>query len=191
MPHPRGDRRSRSGLGQKRFKHGLPWAGTGSTANYFIDALIQIKGKIDATVASSIASEERLKANGFNVVALSTVSDLRLYIDGADEATKHLHLIKGGGGALTREKIVAAASETFICIADDSKLVDVLGKFPLPIEVIPMATSYVARQGYVGGRYTVTYIYSLRQRRKPRSVRQSREYMLKLRKSGKKNLLHT
>jgi ribose 5-phosphate isomerase A len=120
--------------------------GTGSTANYFIDALVQIKGKIDATVASSIASEERLKANGFNVVALSTVSDLRLYIDGADEATKHLHLIKGGGGALTREKIVAAASETFICIADDSKLVDVLGKFPLPVEVIPMATSYVARQ---------------------------------------------
>ena len=120
--------------------------GTGSTANYFIDALVQIKGKIDATVASSIASEERLKANGFNVVALSTVSDLRLYIDGADEATKHLHLIKGGGGSLTREKIVAAASETFICIADDSKLVDVLGKFPLPIEVIPMATSYVARQ---------------------------------------------
>jgi len=120
--------------------------GTGSTANYFIDALIQIKGKIDATVASSIASEERLKMNGFNVVALSTASDLRLYIDGADEATKHLHLIKGGGGALTREKIVAAASETFICIVDDSKLVDVLGKFPLPIEVIPMATSYVARQ---------------------------------------------
>jgi len=120
--------------------------GTGSTANHFIDALARIKGKIDGTVASSVASAERLKKHGIAVMDLNTAGDLPLYVDGADEATKHLHLIKGGGGALTREKIVAAASKTFVCIADDTKLVDVLGKFPLPIEVIPMAQSYVARQ---------------------------------------------
>jgi len=120
--------------------------GTGSTANHFIDALARIKGKIDGTVASSVASADRLKKHGIAVMDLNTAGDLPLYVDGADEATKHLHLIKGGGGALTREKIVAAASKTFVCIADDSKLVDVLGKFPLPIEVIPMAQSFVARQ---------------------------------------------
>ena len=119
--------------------------GTGSTANHFIDGLAKIKGKLDGAVASSNATAERLKKAGIPVLELNATGDLPLYVDGADEATKHLHLIKGGGGALTREKIVAAASRKFVCIADDSKLVDVLGKFPLPVEVIPMARSYVAR----------------------------------------------
>ena len=120
--------------------------GTGSTANHFIDGLAKIKGKLDGAVASSSATAERLKQVGIPVLDLNATGDLPLYVDGADEATKHLHLIKGGGGALTREKIVAAASRRFICIADDSKLVDVLGKFPLPVEVIPMARSLVARK---------------------------------------------
>ena len=120
--------------------------GTGSTANHFIDLLAGIKGRIEGAVASSVASAERLKKHGIPVFDLNAVGDLSLYVDGADESTRHLHLIKGGGGALTREKIVAAASKTFVCIADETKLVDVLGKFPLPVEVIPMARSYVARQ---------------------------------------------
>lgn len=120
--------------------------GTGSTANHFIDLLATVKGKIDATVASSIASENRLKSHGIPVMDFNTAGQLSLYVDGADESTKHLHLIKGGGGALTREKIVAGGSEKFVCIADDTKLVDMLGKFPLPIEVIPMAQSMVARE---------------------------------------------
>jgi len=120
--------------------------GTGSTANHFIDLLAGIKGRIEGTVASSVASAERLKKHGIPVFDLNAVGDLSLYVDGADESSRHLHLIKGGGGALTREKIVAAASKMFVCIADESKLVDVLGKFPLPVEVIPMARSYVARQ---------------------------------------------
>jgi ribose 5-phosphate isomerase A len=120
--------------------------GTGSTANYFIDGLARIKGKLDGTVASSEASAERLRGHGISVLDLNSAGDLQLYVDGADESTRHLHLIKGGGGALTREKIVAAASDKFVCIADESKLVDVLGSFPLPVEVIPMARSYVARQ---------------------------------------------
>lgn len=120
--------------------------GTGSTVNHFIDALAAIKGRIDGAVSSSEASSERLKAHGIPVVDLNSVTELSVYVDGADESNHYLHLIKGGGGALTREKIVAAASRTFICIADSSKLVDVLGKFPLPVEVIPMARSYVARQ---------------------------------------------
>ena len=120
--------------------------GTGSTANHFIDLLAGIKGRIEGTVASSVASAERLKKHGIPVFDLNAVGDLSLYVDGADESSHHLHLIKGGGGALTREKIVAAASKMFVCIADESKLVDVLGKFPLPVEVIPMARSYVARQ---------------------------------------------
>lgn len=120
--------------------------GTGSTANYFIDGLAGIKGKLDGTVASSEASAERLRGHGIPVMDLNSAGELQLYVDGADESTRHLHLIKGGGGALTREKIVAAASEKFICIADESKLVDVLGSFPLPVEVIPMARSYVARE---------------------------------------------
>ncbi len=120
--------------------------GTGSTANFFIDGLATIKGKIDGTVASSLASAERLQGHGIRVLDLNEAGQLSLYVDGADESTRHLHLIKGGGGALTREKIVAAASDKFVCIADDSKLVDVLGEFPLPVEVIPMAQSYVARE---------------------------------------------
>jgi ribose 5-phosphate isomerase A len=120
--------------------------GTGSTANHFIDALAKIKGKIDGAVASSSATAERLKKHGIAVLDLNATGDLPLYVDGADEATRHRQLIKGGGGALTREKIVAAASEKFICIADESKLVGVLGHFPLPVEVIPMARSLVARK---------------------------------------------
>ncbi|MCK5902361.1 MAG: ribose-5-phosphate isomerase RpiA [Cocleimonas sp.] len=120
--------------------------GTGSTANHFIDQLAKIKHKIDATVASSVASEERLKGHGITVLDLNTAGALSLYVDGADESNKSLHLIKGGGGALTREKIVAAASEKFVCIADESKLVDVMGSFPLPVEVIPMAQSYIGRE---------------------------------------------
>lgn len=120
--------------------------GTGSTANYFVDALAQIKNKIEGTVASSNATAERLKSHGIPVFELNSIDEISVYIDGADESNRYLHLIKGGGGALTREKIVAAVSTRFVCIADDSKLVDVLGKFPLPVEVIPMARSYVARQ---------------------------------------------
>ncbi|MHB8414350.1 MAG: ribose-5-phosphate isomerase RpiA [Acidiferrobacteraceae bacterium] len=120
--------------------------GTGSTANHFIDLLPTVRGRVDAAVASSEASAARLKERGIDVVDLNQAGTLSVYVDGADEATPHLALIKGGGGALTREKIVAAASRTFVCIADESKLVDVLGRFPLPIEVIPMARSYVARE---------------------------------------------
>lgn len=120
--------------------------GTGSTANYFIDLLATIKHKIKGAVASSKATEMRLKSYGIEVFDLNSVDKLPIYIDGADEINSHLQMIKGGGAALTREKIVAAVAEKFICIADDSKKVDVLGNFPLPIEVIPLARSYVARQ---------------------------------------------
>ena len=120
--------------------------GTGSTANFFIDELAKIKHKIEGTVASSEASAERLRGHGIEVFDLNSVSEIAVYVDGADESNKYLHLVKGGGGALTREKIVAAASKKFVCIADESKLVDVMGKFPLPIEVIPMARSLVARE---------------------------------------------
>jgi ribose 5-phosphate isomerase A len=120
--------------------------GTGSTANCFIDELAKIKGRIDGAVASSQASAERLRAHGIRVVDLNSVSELPVYVDGADEITEHLAMIKGGGGALTREKIVAAVARKFICIADESKLVGVLGKFPLPVEVIPMARSHVGRE---------------------------------------------
>ena len=120
--------------------------GTGSTANWFIEALAGIKAKIDGTVASSEASANLLREQGIAVLELDQLISLPVYVDGADEATRHLHLIKGGGGALTREKIVAHASEKFVCIADDSKLVDRLGAFPLPVEVIPMAQSMVARE---------------------------------------------
>ncbi len=119
--------------------------GTGSTANFFIDGLAKIKGKIDGAVASSDASAKRIKSHGIEVLDINSVGRLPIYVDGADESTKNRHLIKGGGGALTREKIVAQASEKFICIADQSKLVDRLGTFPLPIEVIPMAQSLVSR----------------------------------------------
>jgi len=120
--------------------------GTGSTANLFIDELAKMKNKIDGTVASAEASAESLRGHGIKVYELDQVGDLPVYVDGADESTKHLHLIKGGGAALTREKIVAAASDKFVCIADDSKLVSTLGAFPLPVEVIPMSKSYIARQ---------------------------------------------
>jgi len=120
--------------------------GTGSTANFFIDELAKIKHKIRGAVASSEASTRRLQGHGIEVMSLNDAGDLPVYVDGADEITKHMHMLKGGGGALTREKIVAAASKKFICVCDQSKLVDVLGKFPLPIEVIPMARSYIARE---------------------------------------------
>jgi len=125
---------------------GVIGVGTGSTVNHFIDLLAPLKHKIEGAVSSSEASTERMKAHGIPVYDLNSVGDLEIYVDGADESNKFLHLIKGGGGALTREKIVAAASKKFVCIADESKLVDVLGEFPLPVEVIPMARSYVARQ---------------------------------------------
>jgi ribose 5-phosphate isomerase A len=120
--------------------------GTGSTVDYFIDGLADYAYRLDAVVSSSNASTEKLRAHGIDVADLNAVGDLDLYVDGADEATRHLHLIKGGGGALTREKILAGASRRFICIADDTKLVGMLGAFPLPIEVIPLARSFVARQ---------------------------------------------
>jgi len=127
--------------------------GTGSTVNHFIDVLAGIKHKIKGAVSSSVASTERMQGHGITVYDLNEVSDIQVYIDGADESDHHLNLIKGGGGALTREKIIAGASNKFVCIADESKLVDVLGEFPLPIEVIPMARSFIARELVkIGGR---------------------------------------
>jgi ribose 5-phosphate isomerase A len=120
--------------------------GSGSTANFFIDELAKMKNRITGAVASSEKTAERLKKHGIRLFDLNTVNELPVYIDGADEITEHLAMIKGGGGALTREKIVAAVAKKFVCIADESKLVPVLGKFPLPVEVIPMARGYVARQ---------------------------------------------
>jgi ribose 5-phosphate isomerase A len=120
--------------------------GSGSTVFKFIEALASIKHKLDGAVAASDASAERLKKHGIRVLDLNSVNELPVYIDGADEITEHLHMIKGGGGALTREKITAAVARKFVCICDASKLVPVLGKFPLPVEVIPMARSYVARE---------------------------------------------
>ena len=120
--------------------------GTGSTANLFIDALAKYKNKISATVASSVVSEEKLKAYQINVIELNETTHVDFYIDGADESNHQLQLIKGGGGALTREKIIASAAKEFLCIADESKLVNQLGAFPLPIEVIPMASNYVSRE---------------------------------------------
>ncbi|EMP55172.1 ribose-5-phosphate isomerase RpiA [Marinobacter koreensis] len=120
--------------------------GTGSTANFFIDLLAEHKAEFDGAVASSEATAERLKGHGIPVYDLNSANTLEFYVDGADETNERLELIKGGGGALTREKIVAAVAKTFICIADESKQVGVLGDFPLPVEVIPMARSYVARQ---------------------------------------------
>lgn len=127
-------------------KGGVIGVGTGSTVNHFIDLLATIKHRIEGAVSSSEASTERLKAHGIQVFNLNATGELDVYVDGADESNRQLQLIKGGGGALTREKIVAAASRKFVCIADESKLVGVLGKFPLPVEVIPMARSYVARE---------------------------------------------
>ena len=120
--------------------------GSGSTVNFFIDALAGIKGRIEGAVAASEASAERLKKHGIRVFDLNSVADLPVYVDGADEITEHMHMIKGGGGALTREKIVAAVARKFVCICDASKLVPTLGRFPLPVEVIPMARSHVGRE---------------------------------------------
>ncbi|HEX9584594.1 MAG TPA: ribose-5-phosphate isomerase RpiA [Gammaproteobacteria bacterium] len=119
--------------------------GTGSTANFFIDALADIRSRVDGTVASSEATARRLTSHGIDVLDLNDVKEIAVYIDGADECTRHRHLVKGGGGALTREKIVAAVAGKFVCIVDDSKLVGRLGAFPLPVEVIPLARSHVAR----------------------------------------------
>ncbi len=127
--------------------------GTGSTANFFIDALATIKNDIKGAVASSIATQERLENHGIKVFDLNEVGHMSVYIDGCDESDNQLNLIKGGGGALTREKIVAAVADKFVCIADESKLVSVIGDFPLPVEVIPMATNHVKRQieRHIGG----------------------------------------
>jgi len=127
--------------------------GSGSTANFFIDELAKVKGRIKGAVASSVRTAERLKSYGIRVVELTDVDELPVYVDGADEVTEHGAMIKGGGGALTREKIAAAVARKFVCIADESKLVPVLGEFPLPVEVIPMARSHVAREMVkLGGR---------------------------------------
>ncbi|WP_448098933.1 ribose-5-phosphate isomerase RpiA [Luteibacter yeojuensis] len=133
-------------VGNGSFKDGIIGVGTGSTVNFFIDELSQYRDRIKAAVSSSEASSARLRKLGIDVIDLNAAGRLDLYVDGADECDPHKRLIKGGGAALTREKIVAAASDTFVCIVDASKLVDVLGKFPLPIEVIPMARSHVARE---------------------------------------------
>jgi ribose 5-phosphate isomerase A len=125
---------------------GVIGVGTGSTVNHFIDLLAKVKHRFDGAVSSSEASTARLKSHGIQVLDLNSCGDLEVYVDGADESNHYLQLIKGGGGALTREKIIAGASRKFVCIADEGKLVDVLGAFPLPVEVIPMARSFVARQ---------------------------------------------
>ncbi len=127
-------------------KDSIVGVGTGSTANFFIDALADIKTFFDGAVASSEATAERLKKHGITVYDLNSVNDMEVYVDGADEFDGQLNLIKGGGGALTREKIVAAVAKEFVCIVDSSKRVEVMGEFPLPVEVIPMARSYVARE---------------------------------------------
>ena len=127
-------------------RHSIVGVGTGSTANHFIDLLAPLRDDFQGAVASSEATAQRLQQHGIEVFDLNTVSDLEFYVDGADETNANLELIKGGGAALTREKIVAAVAKTFICIADESKQVDVLGAFPLPVEVIPMARSHVGRE---------------------------------------------
>jgi len=130
----------------KYAQEGVIGVGSGSTVNMFIDALATMKGRIDGAVAASETSAERLRSHGIRVYDLNAVNELLVYVDGADEVTEHLYMIKGGGGALTREKIVAAVAKKFVCICDASKLVPVLGKFPVPVEVIPMARSYVGRE---------------------------------------------
>ena len=127
-------------------REGIVGVGTGSTVNFFIQELAQIKARLEGAVSSSEASTARLKAVGIPVLDLNSVNELPVYVDGADEITPHFAMIKGGGGALTREKIVAAVAKKFVCIADGKKLVPVLGNFPLPLEVIPMARSHVARE---------------------------------------------
>jgi ribose 5-phosphate isomerase A len=128
------------------FEEGIIGVGTGSTVNHFIDLLADIKHRVEAAISSSEESTNRLKEHGIPVIDLNSTGELELYVDGADESNNYLQLIKGGGAALTREKIIAQASKRFICIADESKLVRILGSFPLPVEVIPMARSLVARE---------------------------------------------
>lgn len=130
----------------KYVESGIIGVGTGSTANFFIDELAKVKSKIEGAVASSEATAKRLRSHGIEVFDLNNIDGMDIYVDGADEITEHMHMLKGGGGALTREKIVAANAKNFICICDESKYVPVLGKFPLPVEVLPMARSYVARE---------------------------------------------
>jgi ribose 5-phosphate isomerase A len=125
---------------------GIVGVGTGSTVNFFIDGLAALRGRIAGAVSSSVASTRRLESHGIPVLDLNDAGELEVYVDGADEATRRLHLVRGGGGALTREKIVAAASRRFVCIVDEQKLVERLGRFPLPVEVIPMARRHVASQ---------------------------------------------
>src|SRR5438045_5999246 len=139
----------------KYAQEGVIGVGSGSTVNLFIDALAAIKGRIDGAVAASETSAARLKRHGIRVYDLNAVNELPVYVDGADEVTEHLHMIKGGGGALTLEKIVAAVAKKFVCICDATKLVPVLGKFPLPVEVIPMARSYVVREMLKRGAHPV------------------------------------
>jgi ribose 5-phosphate isomerase A len=127
-------------------KDGIIGVGTGSTANYFIEELAKVKHKIEGAVASSEATAQRLRGHGIQVFDLNNIDSMDIYVDGADEITEHMHMLKGGGGALTREKIVAAVAKKFICICDETKYVPVLGKFPLPVEVLPMARSQVARE---------------------------------------------
>lgn len=127
-------------------KGSIVGVGTGSTVNHFIDALATMKDQIEGAVSSSEVSTQKLEAYGIEVFDLNSVDDLSVYVDGADEITEHMHMIKGGGAALTREKIVAAVAKKFVCIADESKQVPILGTFPLPVEVIPMARSYVGRE---------------------------------------------
>ena len=137
-------------VAQEALKHVVEDAvvgvGSGSTVNHFIDALAGLKGRIEGAVAASEASAERLKRHGIRVFDLNSVNELPVYVDGADEVNEHLYMVKGGGGALTREKIIAAVARKFVCICDASKLVGVLGKFPLPVEVIPMARGHVGRE---------------------------------------------
>ncbi len=132
---------------KEHFKAGsVIGVGTGSTVNYFIDALAEMKHDIDAAVSSSDTSTKRLQSHGIRVVDLNSVADVPIYVDGADEIDEHLRMVKGGGGALTREKIIAAVAQQFVCIVDTSKQVGRLGRFPIPVEVIPMARSYVGRE---------------------------------------------
>jgi ribose 5-phosphate isomerase A len=146
MSQDEAKRRAAEAAAQLIEPDGTIGVGTGSTVNLFIDALVALKRRVAGAVSSSNATTERLRAAGIRVLELNDTGDLELYVDGADEATAHRQLVKGGGGALTREKIIAAAARRFVCVVDESKMVDVLGRFPVPVEVIPMARSYVARQ---------------------------------------------
>ena len=163
--------------------------GSGSTANFFIDELAKIKHRIKGAVASSVKTAERLKGHGIYVDELNNVAELPVYVDGADEVTEHGAMIKGGGGALTREKIVAAVARKFVCIADGSKLVDVLGKFPLPVEVIPMARSYVARE-LVLPRRPAGVADGLHHRQRQRHPRRARPVDHRSRRAGSEDPRH-